>query len=54
MDNFFTGWFFAFVMGIMSMGGWAAAHMTVLWECRNVGAFYVGSIVFDCTERIKK
>lgn len=31
-------------------GGWCGAHRTVATECKRLGAFYVGTTVFKCTE----
>lgn len=32
--------------------GWIVAHNTVASECNKLGAFYVGSMVYEC--RVKK
>jgi hypothetical protein len=34
--------------------GWIASSMTVSWECRNVGVFYISSGIYDCQERKEK
>ncbi len=28
--------------------GWAAAHTTVAYECKQLGGFYVGKTVYEC------
>lgn len=33
--------------------GWGAAHAAIGSECRLLGAFYVGEIVFECAEKAK-
>ena len=35
------------------VGGWIDAHGTVSSECDKLGAFYVGSKIYECKEKAK-
>jgi hypothetical protein len=34
--------------------GWIHAHGTVASECKKLGSFYVGEVVFECAKVEKK
>jgi len=34
--------------------GWTHAHGTVASECKKLGSFYVGEVVFECKKVEKK
>lgn len=51
MRDIITGMIFVLFAGVMYQAGWVAAHNEVVYECRKIEAFYVGSIVVDCLVR---
>jgi hypothetical protein len=38
----------SFVLACTFGLGWAAAHSTVAYECKQLGGFYVGETVYEC------
>lgn len=42
------------VMGFWFLAGWVFAHNDVKTECNRLGAFYVGSKVYECKVREQK
>ena len=38
----------ALLVAIVGFIGWTAAHSTVADECKQLGNFYVGKIVYEC------
>jgi hypothetical protein len=42
------GFIASFVLACTFGLGWAAAHTTVAYECKQLGGFYVGKTVYEC------
>jgi hypothetical protein len=39
------------VVACVCLFGWIMAHHTIATECQKLGAFYVGSTVYECKEK---
>jgi hypothetical protein len=53
MNDWFIGAISVAVAVCVFAFGWMVSASTIGWECRNMGAFYVGEKVYDCKPKEK-
>jgi hypothetical protein len=51
MNDWFVGAMHVAVIVFSCFFGWIMAHDSVSTECKKLGAFYVGSTVYECKEK---
>lgn len=54
MNDWLIGYLCAIAGACMFLFGWMMGSSTIGWECKNIGAFYVGSNVYTCEVKDKK